>query len=257
MIEGSNPRTILRRNYVAHAFKDSTPRLPRRHRWWCSGTRGWSMVERKREVLALTAPPSDAWIGRIKGKYRQVFDNTSPNEGWGAAFPLNFIDSTKEAMKVADADITAVSVFRHFAMPLLLNDAVWAKYHIGEMLNVKDPKTSAFATRNIFRDAVPLREGLTYEKEMANGVIFVACNLALTVISGMAAPKAKVTADAREKRIRSRAAAGCQISCVGRVRRQIALSKRNARAAQDFGTSLIHRGLISDLFRVSTLGAGS
>src|SRR5689334_1383410 len=123
------------------------------------------------EVLAMTAPPSDAWVAKIKGKYRQVFDNTSANEGWGAAFPLNFIDSTKEATKATDADITAVSVFRHFAMPLLLNDAVWAKYHIGEMLKVTDPKTKATATRNIFRDAVPLRDGLTYEKIMSNGVI--------------------------------------------------------------------------------------
>ena len=117
------------------------------------------MVERQRRGSRVNGPPSDASIGRIKGKYRQVFDNTSPNEGWGAAFPLNFIDSTKEATKVPDADITAVSVFRHFAMPLLLNDAVWAKYHIGEMLKVKDPKTNAFATRNIFRDAVSLRKG--------------------------------------------------------------------------------------------------
>ena len=141
----------------------------------------------------------DAWIGKLKGKYRQVFDATAPNEGWGAAFPLNFIDSTKEALKVTDADISAVTVFRHFAMPLMLNDATWAKYHIGEMLNVTDPKTKAPAVKNIFRDNVPLRAGLTYEKEMASGVIFVACNLALTVISGMAAPKAGVSADQAKK----------------------------------------------------------
>ena len=44
-------------------------------------------------------------------------------------------------------------------MPLTLNDAMWAKYKIGELLNVKDPKTNAPATRNIFRDNVPLRPG--------------------------------------------------------------------------------------------------
>ena len=130
----------------------------------------------------------DAWIGKIKGKYRQVFDATAPNEGWGAAFPLNFIDSTKEALKVTDADITGITVFRHFAMPLMLNDATWAKYKIGAMLKVNDPKTNAPAIKNIFRDNIPLRPGLTYEQEMAKGVIFVACNMALTVISGMAAP---------------------------------------------------------------------
>jgi len=152
------------------------------------------------EILApSTAALDDAWIGKIKGKYRQVFDATAPNEGWGAAFPLNFIDSTKEALKVTDADITAITVFRHFAMPLMLNDATWAKYKIGAMLNVTDPKTKAPAIKNIFRDAVPLRPGLTYEQELKNGVIFVACNLALTVISGMAAPGAGVSADQAKK----------------------------------------------------------
>jgi len=141
----------------------------------------------------------DAWIGKIKGKYRQVFDATAPNEGWGAAFPLNFIDSTKEALKVTDADITGITVFRHFAMPLMLNDATWAKYKIGAMLKVNDPKTNAPAVKNIFRDAIPLRPGLTYEQEMAKGVIFVACNMALTVISGMAAPGAGVTAEQAKK----------------------------------------------------------
>jgi intracellular sulfur oxidation DsrE/DsrF family protein len=153
------------------------------------------------EILAASESRAldDAWIGKIKGKYRQVFDATAPNEGWGAAFPLNFIDSTKEAVKATDADITGITVFRHFAMPLMLNDATWAKYKIGEMLTVTDPKTKAPAVRNIFRDNVPLRTGLTYEQEMAKGVIFVACNLALTVISSMAAPKAGVSADQAKK----------------------------------------------------------
>jgi len=142
----------------------------------------------------------DSWVGKIKGKYKQVFDATSANDGFGAAFPLTFIATTKEATKAADADITGVVVFRHFAMPLMLNDAVWAKYHIGEMLKVNDPKTNAPALKNIFRDNVPLNPGLTYEQEMATkGVIFVACNMALTVISGMAAPNAKVTADVAKK----------------------------------------------------------
>ena len=59
----------------------------------------------------------DAWIGKIKGKYKQVFDATGANDGWGAAFPLNFAASTKEAVKATDADITGVVVFRHFSMP--------------------------------------------------------------------------------------------------------------------------------------------
>lgn len=162
-------------------------------RWSTAGAEGVEGVEVHELAIG------DAWIGRIKGKYRQVFDVTSPNV-FGAAFPLNFSDSTKEALKVTDKDIGAVVVFRHMSMPVVLNDAMWAKYKIGEVLDVKDPKTNAPATRNIFRDNIPFRPGLTYEKLVTDrGVIVVACNLALTVISGMAAPKAGVTADQAKK----------------------------------------------------------
>ncbi|MGH7617133.1 MAG: hypothetical protein ACREPM_07900 [Gemmatimonadaceae bacterium] len=147
------------------------------------------------EALSNAAlPVSDEWVGKIKGKYRQVFDCTSANEGFGAAFPLNFISSTKEALKVTDKDIGTVLVFRHFAMPLMVSDTIWAKYKVGELANLKDPKTNAPATRNIFRDNIPFYPGVTYEKLVSeHGVILVACNLALTAISGMTAPKAGVT----------------------------------------------------------------
>jgi hypothetical protein len=147
--------------------------------------------------LLATPPVSDAWLSRLTGKNRQVFDCTSPNDGWGAVFGLTFIDTTKSALKVADKDVNAAIVYRHFAMPLMLNDAAWGKYKIGEMIGVKDPKTNAPATRNIFRDNVPMHPGLTYEQAMAkNGLIMVACNMALTVLSSMAAPKAGVTPEA-------------------------------------------------------------
>jgi intracellular sulfur oxidation DsrE/DsrF family protein len=146
------------------------------------------------EVGTLAPPVSDAWLARLTGKYKQVFDCTTANDGFGVVFGLTFIDTTKSALKAADKDVNAALVYRHFAMPLMLNDSIWAKYKIGELIGVKDPKTNAPATRNIFRDNVPLHPGLTYEQAMTkNGVIMVACNMALTVLSGMAAPKVNVT----------------------------------------------------------------
>jgi hypothetical protein len=44
----------------------------------------------------------------------------------GPAFGLNFLDSSREARKLTDKDVTAVVVLRHMAMPLALNDAMWA-----------------------------------------------------------------------------------------------------------------------------------
>jgi hypothetical protein len=157
------------------------------------------------EVISVVGGESlglgDEWLARIKGKHRQLFDCMNPNEGLGAAFPLNFLDSFKEtAMKVPETELCAVAVFRHMAMPLMVNDRMWAKYKLGEMLGVKDPKTGAPATRNIFRDNVPLRPGLTYEQIMATRpVIMTACNMALAVFSGMRASVANTTAEAAKK----------------------------------------------------------
>jgi hypothetical protein len=146
------------------------------------------------ETIAIAE--GEEWLAKVKGKHRQVVDCTSHNDGFGLPFALNFIDTTKDALKLTDADLSSVVVYRHFSMPLMLNDAMWAKYHVGELLKVNDPKTSAPAKRNIFRDNVFGRPGLTYEQAIkTRPVTPVACSVALTVISGMAAPKAGVTAD--------------------------------------------------------------
>lgn len=145
--------------------------------------------------IELAPPLTDAWLDRITGKHRQLFDCTSANDGFGAAFALNFIDGYKQTLNLTDKDMSAVVVYRHFAMPLMLNDAMWAKYHIGEVLKIND-STGKPATKNIFHNNIFGRPGLTYEQAIKDrGLIMVACNLALTVISGMAAPKAGVTAD--------------------------------------------------------------
>ena len=144
--------------------------------------------------------PGDAWLARIRGTHRQVIDAVEPNDGFAAAFAANIVDGYKKTHNVQNADITPVVVFRHFAMPLMLNDDIWAKYKLADFLanvgqKITDPKTNAPATRNIFKDNVPLHPGLTYE-EMAKGpYVFVACNLALTVLSSMAAQGAGVSAD--------------------------------------------------------------
>jgi len=155
----------------------------------------WSVASAEAPTLLESGAVGDEWLTRIKGKHKQYFDVTSPHP-FGLAFGLNYLDSGKDALKLTDKDFTAVVGFRHFSMPLALNDAMWSKYKIGELIDVKDAKTGAPATRNIFRDNVPMRPGLTYEQAMTQrGLVVVACNMALTVLSGMAAPKAGVTAD--------------------------------------------------------------
>lgn len=142
----------------------------------------------------------ESWIGRIKGKHKQVFDCVSANDGFGAAFAMNYVDSYKMAHKLSDSDVTSVLSFRHMAMPLALADSMWEKYRIGEFLGLKDPKTNAPATRNPYRDSVMMRPGLTYEQMISDhGVIVTACNMALGALSGMTAAKVGIAPDAAAK----------------------------------------------------------
>lgn len=143
-------------------------------------------------------PMSDAWLDKIRGKHRQIFDAVSANDGWAAVFAATLMDSYNW-QNVKDSAVTPVVVFRHMGMPLTLNDAMWQKYRIGEFLKINDPKTSAPATRNIFRDNVVMHPGMTYESLIKRGAVVVACNVALTVLSGMTAQQAGVPADEAKK----------------------------------------------------------
>lgn len=158
-------------------------------------------VARAESAIDLSAKPaSDAWLKRIHGKHRQVIDATMPNGGFAPVFALNFIDSYK-GQGVPESELTSVISYRHFAMPLMLSDSIWAKYKIANVIGVMDPKTNAPAMRNVFRDAILLHPGLTYEQILSGAaskgtIIMTACNVALTALSGMTAANAGVSAEA-------------------------------------------------------------
>ena len=66
---------------------------------------------------AASAPPADekslqAWFGKLKGKYRQVFDCMMPDGGMPLAWTRVFL-MTNKAVGVADNDCSAVIVLRH------------------------------------------------------------------------------------------------------------------------------------------------
>jgi intracellular sulfur oxidation DsrE/DsrF family protein len=145
-------------------------------------------------------PWSDAWLDKITGKHKQFFDAVTYNDGFALAFAMAFLNLNHEAYGLTDKDLTAVVGFRHFAMPMALPDAMWAKYKIGETFKVTDPATKAAAVRNPFTHADGVRApGSDIPTLTGRGVIFTVCNVALTVLSSMAAPGAGVTADAAKQ----------------------------------------------------------
>src|SRR5205085_10255393 len=68
------------------------------------------------------------WLTVITGTHRQFFDAVTVNEGFPFGFAMTFMNTIGDTYKVSDKDITAVVGLRHFAIPLVFNDEIWAKY---------------------------------------------------------------------------------------------------------------------------------
>ncbi len=148
-------------------------------------------------ALPVDSPPDEAWLTRITGKHRQYFDAVSANDGWPIAFATTFIRKNMEAYGLKQSEITSIVGFRHMAVPLALNDAMWSKYHIGKFLNITDKSTGAPALRNTFYNVKPgdlPMPGLSIDQFAALGGFFTVCDAALTALSGMAAGAAGLPA---------------------------------------------------------------
>ena len=136
------------------------------------------------------------WPGKLKGDHRQVVDAVESNGGFPLVFALTFM------MPNPPGSSTAVVVLRHAAFPMALSSSMWAKYKIGESMKIIDPETGAPAVKNPFLNpkpgVLPL-DAASVDQMLAKGVLFGACNVALTVLSKKLADNASVTADAAAK----------------------------------------------------------
>jgi len=133
------------------------------------------------------------WLDSIPGTYKQLYDMPELNGGMGLVWSFAFFMTGAQAYGVPESDLGAVIVLRHNALPLAFNDSVWAKYKLGEVFKINDPDTKAPAVRNPFylnpgALAVPIPDAVL-QKLIARGVKVAACNLAITVYSGVVAQK--------------------------------------------------------------------
>mgnify|MGYP001545950108 CR=1 FL=1 len=144
-----------------------------------------------------TVPDPDAWVKRITGKHRQVFDIVTPNDGWGLAFAQTFINQNMQAYGLKQSDISTVVSIRHMAIALVLNDAMWSRYKLGQFFKITDHATKAPATRNVFSHTRPGDmevPGIGVAELISHGAIVTACNMAFTAMSGITAGAAGLPA---------------------------------------------------------------
>src|SRR2546423_5752954 len=143
---------------------------------------------RHEPIVGGADPSFETWLNRITGKHKMLFDAPEVNSGMPVVWPRVWLNGNNENYGTKDTDNSAVIVLRHAAIPIAMQDAVWAKYKLGEMFNIKDGE--AAATRNVFAKQMPLPlPGTGTEQLLASGAQVGVCNVAMTIYSGVAAKK--------------------------------------------------------------------
>ena len=163
------------------------------------------------EAEAPVRPVSDkwdlSWVDRVNGKFRAAFDSPKLEDGgeiWRAATWRNQII---EVYGVKDADVNPLLVIRHSGIPLIMNDAFWARHNIGKKRKVKDPVTGKAAEGNPIgnfegrKDMPASMADASIARFIQRGGIVLACNFAFEVLVQLEAEADK----AHEKEARERA----------------------------------------------------
>lgn len=145
------------------------------------------------------APVHDAWLDNLKGTHRQLFDAPNPNGGMPLLHVMNYYDTYNKAYGVKDREVNGILTFYGTTTLYAVNDAMWAKYRIGEFLQTKDAATGQPATANPWR-AAPVIMGNTIpsaslESLVKRGATLILCNNAITYFAGEIARTRGLAAD--------------------------------------------------------------
>jgi intracellular sulfur oxidation DsrE/DsrF family protein len=103
--------------------------------------------------LAAQASAADDWIKDVKGAHRCLFDFPQHKNGMPLMHMANYLNTYKEAYKSGAGQVGAVGTFysigNQASIALGFNDAVWAKYKLGEYTGLKDAAGKPYV-RNVF-----------------------------------------------------------------------------------------------------------
>jgi hypothetical protein len=157
------------------------------------------MSARPSRLEARSVAPADAWLKNSTAKHRQFVDAPTTGGGIPLVRMTEYHETLTKAYGAADKDINAIGTFYGATTFFGVNDAMWAKYRIGEFLGAKDA-TGTPATKNFWREA-PVILGLelrpaSIESLQKRGATFILCNNALGIFSGLLAKAGGLDADA-------------------------------------------------------------
>ena len=161
-----------------------------------------------RFAAALPVPVNDkwdvSWCDRVNGKVRAVFDSPGVSEGAALFRAQVWRDEHKEVYGTPPAEMSAVIVFRHQGIPLVMNDAFWKRFDVGKELKIKDDKTKKWTTVNPIASAAPGTPADQANYNLAafigSGGIVLACNFAFGLMVKKFVDADKLSKDDARKR---------------------------------------------------------
>ena len=135
-------------------------------------------------AAALSDVADDDWMKALTGKHRTVFDLGAHRNGRPLMQSKNYLDAWRDAFKVPEDQVNLVVGVQGEGIPIVLSDALWSRFHIGQHFELTDAATKAPATRNLFIASNVATAGLvnaeqSVEALQKRGVRFVACRNAL------------------------------------------------------------------------------
>ncbi len=145
-----------------------------------------------------TAEWDMSWAAKVNGKYRMCFDAPSIADGVCLHQARVFLSGYAGVFGLTDADLSAVIVIRHQAVPMVMGDDLWADGAFAEKDGLKDPMTGEPTLRNPFvKVEAGSRHALTWpdgalDTLIARGVVVLACDLALRNFAGQVATRRKI-----------------------------------------------------------------
>ncbi len=144
----------------------------------------------------------DDWLKEVKGANRCLFDFPKHLNGFGLAHVFNYLATYTAAYKTGAGQVGAVGTFYGMgpgsSIAMGFNDAMWAKYALGEYHGLKDASGKPY-TRNVFNRPTKadghlaaaalqtpnfamlgdMMAGLGIENLQKMGTTFIMCNNAL------------------------------------------------------------------------------
>lgn len=150
------------------------------------------LVSNEAAAEASQASDHDKWLDAVSGKHRQLFDMSAMDNGLPLIHILNYFGTYTSAYGAKPGEVNAIGTFYGMTTLLGVNDAMWAKYRLGSVINVNDHKTGAPAIRNPWRTDPEIKIGgkamvmpqASIEALQKLGTTFILCNNALTFFAG-------------------------------------------------------------------------